>query len=59
VIDRVPQLQTSAGHVKDRLKDQIIEHLAYAHAEGIDKPQIRNWQWPGENMEALAADVKS
>jgi xylulose-5-phosphate/fructose-6-phosphate phosphoketolase len=47
VIDRVPQLQTSAGHVKDWLKDQIIEHLAYAHAEGIDKPQIRDWQWPG------------
>ncbi len=45
VIDRVPQLQTSAGHVKDRLKDQIIEHLAYAHAEGIDNPLIRNWQW--------------
>jgi xylulose-5-phosphate/fructose-6-phosphate phosphoketolase len=46
VIDRVPQLQESAAHVKDRLKDQIIERLAYAHAEGIDNPQIRNWQWP-------------
>jgi xylulose-5-phosphate/fructose-6-phosphate phosphoketolase len=46
VIDRVPQLQESAAHVKDRLKDQIIEHLAHAHAEGIDNPQIRNWQLP-------------
>jgi xylulose-5-phosphate/fructose-6-phosphate phosphoketolase len=46
VIDRVPQLQTSAGHIKDRLKDQIIEHLAYAHTEGIDHPAIRDWRWP-------------
>jgi len=46
VIDRVPQLQSSAGHVKDRLKDQIIEQLAYAHAEGIDSPAIRDWRWP-------------
>jgi XFP C-terminal domain len=46
VIDRVPRLQESAAHIKDRLKDPIIEHLAYAHAEGIDNTQIRNWQWP-------------
>jgi xylulose-5-phosphate/fructose-6-phosphate phosphoketolase len=45
VIDRVPTLQRTAGHVKDRLRDAIIEHLAYAHAEGIDKPEIRDWQW--------------
>jgi phosphoketolase len=38
--------QPTAGHRKVRLKDQIIEHLAYAHAEGIDDPRLRNWQWP-------------
>jgi xylulose-5-phosphate/fructose-6-phosphate phosphoketolase len=29
------------------LRGQIIEHLAYAHAEGIDKEEIRNWTWKG------------
>jgi xylulose-5-phosphate/fructose-6-phosphate phosphoketolase len=46
VIDRVPQLQQCAAHMKDWLKDQIIDHVNYAHAEGIDKEEIRNWKWP-------------
>jgi xylulose-5-phosphate/fructose-6-phosphate phosphoketolase len=45
VIDRVPRLQTVGAHVKEWLKDQIIENINYAHAEGIDKPEIRNWTW--------------
>ena len=47
VIDRVPHLSSSGAHVKDWLKGEIIEHLEYAHAEGIDKEEIRNWTWPG------------
>ena len=46
VIDRVPKLQATGAHVKDWLKNQIIESIAYAHAEGIDKDEIRNWTWP-------------
>jgi xylulose-5-phosphate/fructose-6-phosphate phosphoketolase len=46
VIDRVPKLQTSGAHVKEWLKDQIIEHLAYATENGIDPPAINNWRWP-------------
>jgi len=46
VIDRVPRLQRTAAHVKDWLKGQIIEHLNYAHAQGIDPPEIRDWTWP-------------
>jgi xylulose-5-phosphate/fructose-6-phosphate phosphoketolase len=49
VIDRVPELQKRAAHVKEWLKNQIIEHLNYAHAEGIDKPEIRNWTWPSQS----------
>jgi xylulose-5-phosphate/fructose-6-phosphate phosphoketolase len=45
VIDRVPKLEATAAHVKDWLKDQIIDSIAYAHAEGIDKEEIRNWVW--------------
>jgi len=46
VIDRVPALSNTGGHVKEWLKDQILEHLAYAHEYGVDKPEISNWRWP-------------
>ncbi len=46
VIDRVPRLQASAAHVKEWLKDQILEHLSYAYRHGIDPPEIREWKWP-------------
>ena len=47
VIDRVPRLTSVGAHVKEWLKDQIIESVNYAHTEGIDKEEIRNWKWPG------------
>lgn len=46
VIDRVPRIRDSAAHVKEWLKGQIIESINYAYAEGLDKPEIRNWRWP-------------
>ncbi|MBN3849355.1 phosphoketolase family protein [Paraburkholderia sp. Ac-20342] len=46
-IDRVPALRGVGDHTKEWLRGQIIEHLAYAHAEGIDKEDIRNWTWKG------------
>jgi xylulose-5-phosphate/fructose-6-phosphate phosphoketolase len=45
-IDRVPWLQAVGASVKDWLKDQICENLDYAIANGIDKPEIRDWKWP-------------
>jgi len=46
VINRVPRLQVTGAHVKEWLKDQICENLDYALANGIDKPEIRDWKWP-------------
>ncbi len=46
VIDRVPHLQSKGAHVKDWLKDQIIDSISYAYREGLDKPEIREWKWP-------------
>ena len=46
-IDRVPGLRGVGDHVKEWLRGQIIEHVAYAHAEGIDRDEIRNWTWTG------------
>lgn len=45
VIDRVPGLHGVGAHTKEWLRDQIIEHLQYAHTEGIDPPAIRDWGW--------------
>ena len=47
VIDRVSTLHSSGAHVKELLKNQIIESIDYAHTEGIDRAEIRNWKWPG------------
>ncbi len=46
VIDRVPELRERAAHVKDWLKEQILDSLDYAYSEGIDRPEITNWTWP-------------
>jgi xylulose-5-phosphate/fructose-6-phosphate phosphoketolase len=45
-IDRVPDLQLRGAHVKEWLRDQIIAHLEFAHTEGMDRPDIRDWTWP-------------
>ena len=50
VIDRLPRLQGRGSHVKEWLKEQIIESVTYAYAEGIDKPEIRNWRWPAKKL---------
>lgn len=47
VIDHVPSLGSRGGHVRERMKNLIIENRNYAHEHGIDKDEITNWQWPG------------
>jgi xylulose-5-phosphate/fructose-6-phosphate phosphoketolase len=48
VIDRVPKLQAAAAHTKQWLQDQIVECVNYAHENGIDAPDLRNWTWPAK-----------
>jgi xylulose-5-phosphate/fructose-6-phosphate phosphoketolase len=48
VIDRLPQLHITGAHVKEQLKDQIIENSNHAYEQGIDKPKFTGWQWPFE-----------
>ncbi|MGP1386973.1 MAG: phosphoketolase family protein [Thainema sp.] len=47
VINRVPKLGSAAAHVKERMKNNIIECLTYAHEYGKDKDEYTNWKWPG------------
>ena len=46
VIDRVPKLRTKAAHLKEEMKDAIIDNLRYAHEQGTDRPELANWTWP-------------
>jgi xylulose-5-phosphate/fructose-6-phosphate phosphoketolase len=46
VIDRVPKLQTRAAHLKEEMKNAIIENTNYAHEHGTDRQEIANWVWP-------------
>ena len=47
VIDRVPSLKVAGAHVKERLRDMQIECQNYAYENGIDKPEVDGWTWPG------------
>ena len=46
VIDRVPGLAARAAHLKEEMKNAIIDHLRYARTHGTDRPEITNWVWP-------------
>lgn len=46
VIDRVPSLQSRAAHLKEEMKNALIDNLRYAHEVGTDRPEIADWVWP-------------
>ncbi|MEM8832844.1 MAG: phosphoketolase family protein, partial [Cyanobacteria bacterium P01_G01_bin.19] len=45
VIDRVPSLGSRAAYVRERMRDEIIDNLAYAHEQGMDREEVVNWTW--------------
>jgi xylulose-5-phosphate/fructose-6-phosphate phosphoketolase len=46
VIDRVPGLASSAGHVRQLMSDKRLEARAYTREQGEDIPEVTDWQWP-------------
>jgi xylulose-5-phosphate/fructose-6-phosphate phosphoketolase len=46
VIDRVPGLAASAGHLRQLMVDKRIMFRAYTREFGEDAPEIRDWKWP-------------
>ncbi len=44
-IDRVPRLTDRAGHVKQLIRDRLVEHRLYIEKYGQDMPDIRDWRW--------------
>ena len=46
VIDRVPGLAVRAAHLKEDMKNAIIDNVTYARTQGTDRPEIADWVWP-------------
>ena len=46
VIERVPGLDVRAAHLKEDMRNAIIENLNYAHTHGTDRREITEWVWP-------------
>jgi len=44
VLDRVPRLQAHA-HLRQMLRDKLLEHKAYICEYGDDLPEVKNWSW--------------
>ncbi len=46
VIDRVPGLAVRAAHLKEDMRNAILDNLDYAHTHGTDRKEISEWTWP-------------
>ena len=46
VIDRVPKLQVTGAHAKEKFRNDQIDCRNYAYEHGIDPPGILDWKWP-------------
>ena len=46
VMDRVPKMRARAPHIKQAMRDRLVEHKEYIERHGEDMPEIRDWKWP-------------
>jgi len=46
VIDRVPGLSSSAGHLRQLMADKRLTCRAWTREHGEDAPEITGWTWP-------------
>jgi xylulose-5-phosphate/fructose-6-phosphate phosphoketolase len=45
VIDRVPGLGTRYAHLKQDMRDMLVEHRQYVCEHGDDLPLVKDWKW--------------
>ena len=46
VIDRVPGLSERCAHLKQDMRDMLVDHNEYIREHGDDLPAVRDWTWP-------------
>jgi xylulose-5-phosphate/fructose-6-phosphate phosphoketolase len=46
VMYRVPKMHDRSAHIKQAMRDRLIEHKQYIERHGEDMPAIRDWKWP-------------
>ena len=46
VMRRVPKMHARAAHIRQAMRDRLIEHKQYIERHGEDMPAIRDWTWP-------------
>ena len=44
-IQLLPQLGNKAAYLVQQMKDKLVEHRHYITDNGVDMPEIKNWQW--------------
>ena len=44
-IDRVERVAAGGAHVKQRLRDRLVDHRLYVDRYGDDLPAIKDWKW--------------
>jgi xylulose-5-phosphate/fructose-6-phosphate phosphoketolase len=45
VIDRVPRIRERAAHVKEMIREKLVDHRLYIEQYGEDTPEVRDWKW--------------
>ncbi len=48
VIDRVPRLGNIAAHLRQQLRNKLMDHAAWIREHGEDMPEVANWRWAAE-----------
>lgn len=44
-LDRLPQLGAKGDYLKQAMSKKLLEHRIYINENGMDLPEIRDWQW--------------
>jgi len=45
VADRVPALAARAAHIKQRIRDKLVDHKTWINEHGDDMPEVKDWRW--------------
>ena len=58
VIDRVPGLRSRAAHLKQLLREKLIEHKHFIREHGQDMPEVREWRWSPTQQDNLSQTAR-